>query len=113
LSELDFLDLCVYKVASTDTKNLQFLKKIAKKYKPIFLSTGMSYLSEVALALKTICDFNKNVVLFQCMANYSIQDKEANLKVLDTYKDNFEVLFHVNEKNFSNRSLWIYWTVSL
>jgi sialic acid synthase SpsE len=73
----------------------------------------MSYLSEVALVLKTICDFNKNVVLLQCMDNYSIQDKEANLKVLDTYKDNFEVLFRVNEKNFSNRSLWIYWTISL
>lgn len=63
MGELDFLDLCVYKVASTDTKNLQFQKKFAKKNKPIFLSTGMSYLSEAALVLKIICDFNKNVVL--------------------------------------------------
>ena len=92
LTELDFLDLCAYKVASTDTTNLPFLKKIAKKNKPIFLSTGMSYLSEVALALKTISEFNKNVVLLQCTANYPIQDNEANLKVLDTFKDNFEVL---------------------
>jgi hypothetical protein len=47
------------------------------------------------------------------MANYPIQDIEVNLKVLDTYKDNFEVIFYVNEKNFSNRGLWIYRTVSL
>ena len=92
LNELDPLNLCAYKVASTDITNLPFLKKIAKKKKPIFLSTGMSYLSEVVLALKTIHEFNKDVVLLQCTANYPIQDDEANLKVIDTYKNNFEVL---------------------
>jgi sialic acid synthase SpsE len=39
LDELDELDLPAFKVASTDTTNLPFLKKIAKKGKPIFLST--------------------------------------------------------------------------
>ena len=92
LEELDELDLPAYKVASTDATNLPFLKKIAKKGKPIFLSTGMSYLSEVRLALETIYEYNKDVVLLQCTANYPIQDNEANLMVINTYRDNFDIL---------------------
>ena len=92
LDELDELDLSAYKVASTDTTNLPFLRKIAKKNKPIILSTGMSYLSEVELALKTIYEFNKDVVLLQCTANYPIQDNEVNLAVINTYRDNFDIL---------------------
>jgi len=92
LGELDILDLPVYKVSSTDLTNLPFLKKIAKKKKPIFLSTGMSYLSEVRLALETIAAYNKDVVLFQCTSNYPIQDNEAHLSVIDSYKENFSIL---------------------
>lgn len=92
LEETNELDLAAYKVASTDTTNLPFLKKIAKKNKPIFLSTGMSYLSEVQMALETIYEYNKNVVLLQCTANYPIKDEEANLAVIDTFKKNFDVL---------------------
>ena len=92
LEEIDDLDLPAYKVSSTDTTNLPFLKKIAKKGKPIFLSTGMSYLSEVKLALEAIYEYNKDVVLLQCTANYPIQDNEANLAVINTYRDNFDIL---------------------
>lgn len=92
LTQIEELDLPAYKVASTDTTNLPFLKKIAKKGKPIFLSTGMTYLSEVEMALETIYEFNKDVVLLQCTANYPIKDEEANLAVIDTYKQHFDVL---------------------
>lgn len=92
LDELDELDLPAYKIASTDTTNLPFLKKVAQKGKPIFLSTGMTYLSEIEMALKTIHEYNKDVVLLQCTANYPIRDDEANLTVIDTFKKHFDVL---------------------
>jgi len=92
LDELDELDLPAYKIASTDTTNLPFLKKIAQKGKPIFLSTGMTYLSEVEMALEAIYEINKNVVLLQCTANYPIRDDEANLAVIDTFKRCFDIL---------------------
>lgn len=92
LDDLDELDLTAYKVASTDTTNLPFLEKIAKKGKPIILSTGMSYLSEVTLALEAINKYNKDVILLQCTANYPIEDKEANLAVINTYLNNFDIL---------------------
>ncbi|CAN2048423.1 N,N'-diacetyllegionaminic acid synthase [Candidatus Magnetomoraceae bacterium gMMP-1] len=86
LNELDKLNLPAYKIASTDTTNLPFLRKVAKKNKPIFLSTGMSYLSEIELALNEIYPFNKAVVLMQCSANYPLRDDEVNLAVINTYK---------------------------
>jgi N,N'-diacetyllegionaminate synthase len=92
LEELDDLMLSAYKVASTDITNLPFLRKIAKKGKPIFLSSGMSYLSEVKLALEAIYEFNKEVILFQCTANYPTKDSEVNLEVINTYKKNFDIL---------------------
>jgi len=92
LDEIDELDLPAYKIASTDTTNLPFLKKVAQKGKPIFLSTGMTYLSEVQMALETIYEFNKDVVLLQCTANYPIRDDEANLAVIDTFKKHFDIL---------------------
>ncbi len=92
LDEIDELDLPAYKIASTDTTNLPFLKRVAKKGKPIFLSTGMTYLSEVQMALETIYEYNKDIVLLQCTANYPIRDDEANLNVIDTFKKHFDAL---------------------
>ncbi|MEN8224423.1 MAG: N-acetylneuraminate synthase [Bacteroidota bacterium] len=92
LDELDELKLPAYKVASTDTTNLPFLRKIAQKGKPIFLSTGMSFLSEVGAALYEINKYNQDVVLLQCTANYPIKNEEANLAVINTYKKEFGML---------------------
>jgi len=92
LHELDELGLPAYKIASTDITNLPFLKKVAQKQKPIILSTGMAYLSEVTMALNEICRFNKDVIILQCIANYPIKDDEVNLNVIKTYKEQFDIL---------------------
>ncbi len=92
LDSIDALDLPAYKIASTDATNLPFLKKVAKKGKPILLSTGMCYMDEIKSALQTIYEFNKDVVLLQCTANYPIKDDEVNLAVINTYKKEFDIL---------------------
>jgi len=102
LEELEELNLPAYKIASTDITNLLFLKKIAGTGKPMILSTGMSYLSEVNLALQEIYPYNKNVILLQCTANYPIKNEETNLKVINTYRDNFDILL-----GFSDHSVGV------
>lgn len=101
LEELDELDMPAYKIASTDLTNLPFLSKIAQKGKPIFLSSGMSYLSEVQMALETIYNYNRDVVLLQCTANYPIKDSEANLKVLETFRRKFDILLGYSDHTVS------------
>ncbi|MFZ5553416.1 MAG: N-acetylneuraminate synthase [Bacteroidota bacterium] len=92
LYELEETGVEAYKIASTDTTNLPFLKKIAQTGKPLLLSTGMCYLDEIRVALEEIYPWNKNVVLLQCTANYPIADEEANLRVIETFKKEFDML---------------------
>ncbi len=92
LEDLDELNLAAYKIASTDTTNIPFLKKVAAKGKPIFLSTGMTYLDEIEIVLEELLPINKDIVLLQCTANYPIVDTDANLKTMDTLKSRFDMI---------------------
>ncbi len=92
LDELDELGVPAFKVAATDITNIQFLRQIAEKRKPIILSAGMCYLEEVTKALETIYCINKDVILLQCTANYPIQDEEANINVIRTFMDTFDII---------------------
>ncbi len=91
LDELDDLGVCAFKVAATDLTNIQFLRQVAKKYKPIVLSAGMCYLEEVRRALEAIYPINKDVILLQCTADYPIQDSEANINVIRTFQETFDM----------------------
>lgn len=86
------MDLAAFKVASTDITNLPFLRRIAKKRKPIILSTGMACLKEVELALREIHPYNRDVILLQCTANYPIKDEDAHLRVMETFRKKFDIL---------------------
>jgi len=92
LQELEGIGVDAYKVASTDTTNLPFLKKIAQTGKPIIFSTGMCYLNEVTAALEEIKCYNDQVIILQCTANYPIKDSEANLNVLRTYQEHYDAI---------------------
>ena len=92
LEELEELGVEAYKIASTDTTNIPFLRKVAKKGKPIILSTGMCYMAEVEKAVAAVSEFNKDIVLMHCTANYPVADDEANLNVLHTYADTFDCI---------------------
>jgi N,N'-diacetyllegionaminate synthase len=92
LIELERVGVEAYKIASTDTTNLPFLKKVAQTGKPIFLSTGMSYMDEIEAAVTEIQAYNQNLILLHCTANYPIEDKEVNLNVLNTFREKFDML---------------------
>lgn len=92
LDELDVLDLPAYKIASTDTTNIPFLKRVAKKKKPIILSTGMADLKDVRKALEAIHAINKDVIILQCTANYPIKDNEVHLNVIRLFQQEFDML---------------------
>mgnify|MGYP006078006279 CR=1 FL=1 len=92
LKELEEIGVSAYKIASTDTTNLPFLKKVAQTGKPIFLSTEMTYLDEIKEALKEIHPKNKKIILMQCTANYPIEDNEANSKIVKLFQQEFDCL---------------------
>ena len=92
LDDLFDIGVDAFKIAATDLTNVKFLRQVAAKKKPIILSAGMCYLEEVERALSVISEINKDVILLQCTANYPILDSEANISVIKTFKDRFDML---------------------
>jgi N-acetylneuraminate synthase/N,N'-diacetyllegionaminate synthase len=91
---IDFLEPLVpaYKVGSGDLTNLPFLEKIAKKNKPIILSTGMATLNEIGEAVKTIKNQGNNkIILLHCTTNYPCPSEEVNLKAMLILKKEFRL----------------------
>ena len=67
---VDELGLEFIKVASMDVNNLPFLEYLAKKGKPIVLSTGLSTLAEIAEAVAVITKHNQQLVILHCVSVY-------------------------------------------
>ncbi|MCV6610681.1 MAG: N-acetylneuraminate synthase family protein [Amphritea sp.] len=75
------------KVASMDLNNYPFLEYLAKFNKHIVLSTGLSDLSEIDEAIRTIEKAgNKNLSILHCVATYPPEDSDINLNNIVTLR---------------------------
>ena len=91
--ELAELDVDCYKISSFDLVNLPLIRKVAATNKPMIISTGMSYLSEVQEALMEVAKCgNHNVILMQCTSSYPCPPETMNIKAIDTMKQAFNGL---------------------
>lgn len=81
----DWVD--VYKISSSDLSNLPFVRYIARKGKPIYLSVGASYLSEVDDAVRAIRgEGNNDICLLHCVLSYPTKNEDANLNFIKHLK---------------------------
>lgn len=79
-----------YKIASADCSNLPFVRYIAEKGKPVMLSVGASYLSEVDEAVRVIKEAGcKDIIILHCVLSYPTKSENANLRVIKTLKRDF------------------------
>jgi len=82
-----------FKIASGDLTNIPFLKKVARKKKPIILSTGMATLEEVRESVEAIKkQGNSKIILLHCTTNYPCPFEEVNLRAMVTLKNEFRLL---------------------
>jgi N-acetylneuraminate synthase/N,N'-diacetyllegionaminate synthase len=86
------LDVPVIKIASGEVTSWPFLEYIARSSKPLILSTGMSYLSEVDEALRVLQEAGcREVVLLHCVSNYPAHPADVNLRAMQTMAAAFGV----------------------
>lgn len=100
---LDFLadDLKVplIKIGSGEVTNLPYLIRIAKKNRPVILSTGMATLAEVAEAVEVMklnhhCPADLSfppLTLLHCTTDYPVSFEEVNLKAMETLRETFKL----------------------
>ncbi len=86
------LSVEVFKIPSGEITNLPFLERMARKGKPMIVSTGMSSLTEVETAVDTIRKAgNRDLVLLHCVSNYPADPRDANLRAMHTMTAKFDV----------------------
>lgn len=82
---LEELGIKSYKIASGDLTSLPLLEYIAKKNKPMFISTGASNFNEVKETYKFITAINKKICFLHCIASYPSEYNQLNLNVIKRY----------------------------
>lgn len=79
-----------YKISSSDLSNIPFIEHIGKKGKPVYVSVGAAYLSEVDEAVRALKKVGcKDIVLFHCVLSYPTKPEDANLLVIKALKRSF------------------------
>ena len=99
LQALKWLDkyIDIYKIGSGDLTAYPVLKEIAKIGKPLIISSGLSFESEVVDTVKFIQDCNNIYInkdylgVLQCTSMYPIPFDDANLIVLKRFSEIFDL----------------------
>ncbi len=87
---LDDLGMQAFKIGSGELTNLDLLRAVARKRKPIILSTGMASLGEVEQAIDAVTSQgNEDIVLLHCVSNYPTEASDVNLRALGTMRTAF------------------------
>lgn len=84
------LKLKRFKIPSGEITNLPYLREIGKLGKPIILSTGMSTMDEIKIALNILIDSGTKkelVTILHCNTEYPTPMKDVNLKAMSTIRD--------------------------
>jgi sialic acid synthase len=88
---LDALDTPAIKTPSAALTDLDLLEYIARKGRPMIVSTGMSTLEEVDQAVERILRHTDQLILLQCTSAYPSEFEDINLRVMETFRTRYSV----------------------
>jgi len=91
VDELKKLKVKYMKNGSDYLTNIDLIKYMAKNFKNIILSTGMSYEEDINIAIKSIKSLkkNNNIILLHCTSIYPTQKESTNLNRMIAIKQKF------------------------
>ncbi len=95
---LERLNVPIYKIASFEITDIPLIEYIAKKGKPIILSTGIAELEDIELAVQTIRNAgNDKFALLKCTSSYPAPVEEANLLTIPDMKRRFNCMVGLSD----------------
>ena len=106
ISAVDFLeelDCPIYKIASFEIADIPLIEYIAKKNKPIIMSTGIANYDDIKLAIETCRNAgNNNITVLKCTSSYPAPINEANLKMMKRFSKDFDVQVGLSDHTQGN-----------
>jgi N-acetylneuraminate synthase len=100
---LDDMGVDAFKTGSGEMTNLPMLEHIAKKGKPMIVSTGMSEIPEIVETVNALKKFKVPLIITNCTSAYPTKYKDVNLNVIPKLKKLLDV-----PVGHSDHSLGIY-----
>ena len=79
----------LYKIASFEITDHELIEYVAKKKKPVIISTGMASIKEIYEAIKIIKKYHNKVIILYCVSGYPTKNKEANVSTINKLKKIF------------------------
>lgn len=95
---LESLNVPAYKIASFEIVDLPLIEYVAKKNKPIIMSTGIATEEDITDAIET-CHIvgNRQVALLKCTSEYPAPIEEANLLTIPYLKEKFNTVVGLSD----------------
>ncbi|MBI5240027.1 MAG: N-acetylneuraminate synthase [Elusimicrobia bacterium] len=89
---LERLGMKAFKLPSGEVTNPFLLAHVARKGRPVILSTGMSTFAEVRSAVQVLRRAgNRDLALLHCVSNYPAKPEDSNLRAMSTLAEAFKV----------------------
>ena len=92
LENLDKLKMEIYKISSFHVTDLNLIEAIATKKKPVIMSTGMSTLEEIDVAVKILKKHNCEYLIMHCVSSYPADPKDLNLRAINVLRSKYNCL---------------------
>jgi N,N'-diacetyllegionaminate synthase len=87
---LNDLRIDAFKIPSGELTNHAFLRHVARKARPMIVSTGMATIGEVEAAVRVILETgNPDIILLHCVSNYPADPNSINLRAMATMAQAF------------------------
>lgn len=100
---LEGLGAPAYKIASFELIDLPLISYVAKKRKPMLMSTGMATEQEISEALEVARSSGCNeILLFHCVSSYPAPLEQSNLRQILNLKKKFGVAVGLSDHTMGN-----------
>jgi len=86
-----------YKIGSGELTNLPMLRHIARKKKPMIVSTGMSTMNEIRDAVTVLKNERANFMLTHCLSEYPADYENMNLGLIPELRKKFGLMIGLSD----------------